>query len=359
MLERFNLMNIVRSSKSIIPAFAFFITSVLTAVHSGDVRAEGREQIHIVGSGTVFPFTAMAAEEFGKAGKFKTPVVEATGTGGGFKLFCEGLGADKADINDASRKITDSEKETCTKNGVTDIAQITIGYDGIILANKKGAAPFDLTKKQIFMALARWLPDKNGKLSANTYQTWNEIDPKLPKQPIEIYGPGTVSGTRDAFAEMVMEKGCEGFTEFARDYPDEKDRKKICHNIREDGKYIELGEDYNVTVQKLATNTDAFGIFGFSFYMQNPDKVQASKIDGVTPEVESIVSGKYGISRGLYLYVKKQNMGIIPGIPEFLTEYTSANAIGPEGYITAKGLIPLKPDALKVSQATVKGLTAK
>jgi len=346
-------MSLFRYTKTIFPAIVFFVSN------AGDVRADGRDQIHIVGSGTLFPFTTIAAEEFGKAGKFKTPIVEATGTGGGFKLFCEGVGEDKADINDASRKITDSEKATCTKNGVTDIAEITIGYDGIILANKNGAIPFDLTKKQVFMALARWLPDKNGKLVANTYQAWDEIDPKLPKQPIEIYGPGTVSGTRDAFAEMVMEKGCEQFSEFTRDYPEEKERKKVCHNIREDGKYIESGEDYNITVQKLAADNNALGIFGFSFYVQNHSKVQASKIEGVTPAVDSIVSGAYGISRGLYVYVKKQQIGKIPGITEFLKEYTSDAAIGPEGYVTAKGLIPLKPEALKAAQATAKSLAVK
>lgn len=338
----------------------FLIAALATsALAASAAHAAGRDQIHVVGSGTVFPFTAMAAEEFGKQGKFKTPIVEATGTGGGFKLFCEGVGEDKPDINDASRKITDSEKELCTKNGVTDIAEITIGYDGIILAGKSGAASFDLTKKQIFMALARWLPDKNGKLVANTYQTWNEIDPKLPNQPIEIYGPGTVSGTRDAFSEMVLEKGCDAFPEFARDYKDEKDRKKICHNIREDGKYIESGEDYNITVQKLAGDANALGIFGFSFYAQNPSKVQASKIEGVAPAVDSIVSGKYGISRSLYVYVKKQHIGVVPGIVEFLKEYTSDAALGPDGYLAGKGLITLKPADLKVTQAAAKSLAGK
>lgn len=335
------------------------LAALATAFAASAAHADVRDQIHVVGSGTVYPFTSIVAEQFGQAGKFKTPIVEATGTGGGFKLFCEGVGGDKADINDASRKITDSEKETCTKNGVTDIAEITIGYDGIILANKKGATPFDLNKKQIFMALARWLPDASGKLVPNTIKNWNEIDPKLPKQAIKIYGPGTVSGTRDAFGEMVMEKGCEAFPQFARDYADEKERKKICHNIREDGVYVESGEDYNVTVQKLSGDETALGIFGFSFYIQNPAKIQASKIDGVVPEVDSIVAGKYGISRALYVYVKKQNIATTAGIPEFLRELTSSNAIGPDGYATAKGLIPLKPNDLKASQAAAAKLAAK
>ncbi len=345
-----------RNSLTLLPVAAFIASTALTAFSA---QAAGRDQIRVVGSGTVFPFTSMAAEEFGKAGKFKTPIVEATGTGGGFKLFCEGVGEDKPDINDASRKITDSEKELCTKNGVTDLAEITVGYDGIILASKTGGPALDLSKKQLFMALARWLPDKDGKLVANTIQNWNEIDPKLPNQPIEIYGPGTVSGTRDAFGEMVMEKGCEAFPEFVRDYKDEKDRKKICHNIREDGKYVETGEDYNVTVQKLAGNDKALGIFGFSFFVQNQAKVQAAKVDGTAPSIDSIVSGKYGISRSLYVYVKKQHIGVIPGIPEFLKEYTSDAAIGADGYLIGKGLIPLKPADLKTSQAAAKSLASK
>ena len=350
-LNIWSFMSLRRKSLTLACAF-----TVCACIYLADSRADARDQIHIVGSGTVYPFTTMVAEQFGQIGTFKTPIVEATGTGGGFKVFCQGIGADKADINDASRKITDSEKALCEKNGVTDIAEITIGYDGIILANRNGAPSLNLTKKQIFMALARLLPDKTGTLVPNRYQTWNEIDHKLPSQPIEIYGPGTVSGTRDAFAEMVMEKGCEQFHEFAHAYPDEKTRKKVCQNIREDGKYIESGEDYNIMVQKLTGDDRALGIFGFSFYIQNPGKIQACKIEGVEPAIESIASGHYGISRSLYVYVKKQHIGLVPGIAEFIKELTSTNAIGAEGYVISDGLIPLKPADLKASQVVAASL---
>jgi phosphate transport system substrate-binding protein len=321
--------------------------------------AMARDQIRAVGSSTVYPFTTTSAEQFGQGGKFKTPIIESTGTGGGFKLFCEGVGEDKPDINDASRKITDSEKETCAKNGVTDIVEVPIGYDGIVFASKKGVALQDLSKKQIFMALARWLPGADGKLAANTIQTWNQIDPKLPNQPIEVYGPPPTSGTRDAFAELVMEKGCEAFPEFAKTYPDEKERKKICHTLREDGKYIESGEDDNIIIQKLVSDDKAFGIFGYSYYDNNRSKIEANKIEGVAPDFASVESGKYGISRGLYIYVKKQQIGTVPGIVEFVRELTSEASIGANGYNTAKGLLPLKDADRKTLRTTVDSLAKK
>lgn len=335
------------------------VTASLALAAFAQPAFAARDQLHLVGSSTVYPFTTTAAEQFGQAGKFKTPIVESTGTGGGFKLFCEGVGEDKADINDASRKITDSEKETCAKNGVTNVVEVPIGYDGIVLVNQKGASALDLSKKDIFMALARWLPDKNGKLVANTYQTWDQVNPKLPKAPITVYGPPPTSGTRDAFGELVMEKGCEAFPEFARDYPDEKERKKICHNIREDGKYIESGEDDNIIVQKLSADANAIGIFGYSYYDNNRSKVQASKIDGVSADFDNIESGKYGVSRGLYVYVKAQHIGQVPGLVEFLQELTSANSIGKNGYNITKGLLPLKETELKSTQDIVKKLASK
>ncbi len=332
--------------------------------------ALARDQIHIVGSSTVYPFTTAVAEQFGQGGKFKTPIVESTGTGGGFKLFCEGVGEDKADINDASRKMTEAEVATCAKNGVTNVVEVPIGYDGMVVAMKKGVPAMDLSKKQLFMALARELPGKDGKLSANTYTTWNQIDPKLPATaievygpppniPIRVYGPPPTSGTRDSFAELVLEKGCDTFPEFATAYPDEKERKKACHLIREDGKYVEAGEDDNIIIQKLVSNNHALGIFGYSFYEQNPGKIEAAKIEGVAPDFASIESGKYGISRGLYVYVKTQHIGMVPGIVEFIKELTSTGAIGPDGYATAKGLLPLKEDERKAASATVAKLSAK
>ncbi len=300
-----------------------------------------REQIRAVGSSTVYPFVTVAAEQFGQGGKFRTPIVESTGTGGGFKLFCEGVGENTPDFANASRQITDSERDLCKRNRVTDIAEIAIGYDGIVLAAKKGTPILNISKKTLFLALAREVPDAGGKLVKNFYQTWNEIDSSLPKNPIEVYGPPPTSGTRDAFVELAMEKGCEQIKEFEKAYADEKTRKKMCHLLREDGKFVEAGEDDNIIVQKLFSNEKALGILGYSFVEENSGKVQPSRIDGVLPSFDSIESGKYSVSRSLFVYAKKQHIGMVAGVAEFLKELTSENAIGEDGYITERGLLPL------------------
>lgn len=317
----------------------FYITAAL-ALAAGPAEAK-RSQIRIVGSATVYPFVTAAAEQFGLGEKFPTPIVENTGTGGGFKLFCEGLGDSTPDISNASRKVTESELKQCAKNGVTDVWELPVGYDGIVLATKKNSPHFALTKKQIFTALARELPDKEGKWVPNPNQTWKDVDPSLPDRAIAVYGPPPTSGTRDAFGELTMEKGCEAFPEFAVRYPDKKERAKKCHLLREDGKYIETTDDGNVMVQKLTANDRALGILGYSFYDENANQIQSSSIEGVSPDVETIASGRYSMSRGLYVYVKKQHIGKVPGIAEFLRELTSENAVGDDGYITAKGLLPL------------------
>jgi phosphate transport system substrate-binding protein len=321
--------------------------------------AVAREQIRAVGSSTVYPFITIAAEQFGQDGDFKTPIVESTGTGGGFKLFCEGLGDDKPDISNASRKIMESEIAQCKKNGVTDIAEFAIGYDGIILANKKGAPLLDLSKKEIFMALARELPGADGKMVKNNFRSWKEINKNLPDYPIEIYGPPPTSGTRDAFVELVMEKGCQAFSEFAKAYPDEKARKRACHMIREDGKYVESGEDDNIIVQKLSSNEKTLGILGYSFMEENAGKIQASKIEGVAPNFETIENGQYSVSRSLYIYVKKQHIGKVPGIAQFVREVTSENAAGTDGYMTTKGLLPLNAEERKAAQDAAKKLASE
>jgi phosphate transport system substrate-binding protein len=332
------------------------VIAVFTAI--SHPAAAARNQIRAVGSSTVYPFVTTSAEQFGQAGEFKTPIVESTGTGGGFKLFCSGVGDTTPDLSNASRRIMDSEKELCAKNGVTDIAEIQIGYDGIVFANKKGTAPINLSKKQIFAALARALPDKDGKLIPNTSKNWNDVDPSLPNLPILVYGPPPTSGTRDAFVELVMEKGCEAY-DFSKAYPDEKERKKACQNIREDGKYVDSGEDDNVIIQKLASDPAAFGIFGYSYYDNNRAKIQANQIEGVLPDFDSVESGKYSVSRSLYVYVKKQHIGVVPGIAEFIIELTSDASIGKDGYNSAKGLLPLKEADRKSAQAAAKALAAK
>ncbi len=334
----------------------FFATAAIVGAAIITTPAFARDQIRAVGSSTVYPFSSAAAEQFGQGGKFKTPIVESTGTGGGFKLFCSGIGDDTPDINDASRPITDSEKELCKKNGVSKIVEVPIGYDGIVIANAKGAAQFDLTKKQIFMAFARQLPDGNGKLVANSNKKWSDIDPKLPAQNIEAYGPPPTSGTRDAFVELAMEEGCKEVPEFVKAYPDEKERKKVCGLIREDGAYIDAGEDDNMIVQKLVSNKNALGIFGYSFLEENKGKVKASKIAGVEPTMENIESDKYKLSRSLYVYVKADHLGKIPGISEFVGEMVSEGAIGADGYLTAKGLLPLHEKDKKLARERAASL---
>lgn len=317
--------------------------------------AEARDQIRIVGSSTVYPFTAAVAERFGQGGSFKTPIVEATGTGGGIKLFCEGVGPEKPDIANASRQIKDSEIELCKKNGVAEITEIPVGFDGIVLANAKTAPRFSLTSQQIFMALAKRVP-KDGALVDNYYKAWNEVDPSLPAEPIEVYGPPPTSGTRDAFVELALEKPCVKLAEYAAAYPDESERKKQCHQIREDGKYIDAGENDNIIVQKLTSNPMAVGVFGYSFLEQNASTVQGSIVDGVEPTFENILAGKYAISRSMYVYAKNAHLKVIPGIKEFLVEFTSEAASGPDGYLAAAGLIPLDDAGREAARAKANGL---
>ncbi|MBL4616896.1 MAG: substrate-binding domain-containing protein [Robiginitomaculum sp.] len=315
---------------------------------------EAREQIRIVGSSTVYPFVTVAAEEFGNYSKFKTPIIEATGTGGGFKLFCSGIGEKYPDFSNASRAIKQSEIDRCAENDINEIAELKIGYDGIVLANSIAAEKFQLTKNQIFLALAKQVP-LNGELVDNYYQKWNEVDPSLPDQKIEVYGPPPTSGTRDAFVELVLEPSCKDLPEFLAAIPDKKQRAKNCHLVREDGRYIEVGENDNLIVQKLIANKQALGIFGFSFLDENGATVQGSVIEGVEPSFENISSGSYGISRPLFVYVKNAHSGLIPGVKEFALELVSDNAIGEEGYLVEKGLIPLSEDDLdKTREAAAK-----
>ena len=307
--------------------------------------AQARDQIRIVGSSTVYPFATVVAEQFGKTTKFKTPVIESTGSGGGFKLFCSGVGTEHPDITNASRAIKKSEIKRCAKNGVTDITEVKVGYDGIVIANSKSAPLTKLSKKNIFLALAKDVPNGKGGLMANPYKKWSDIDTSLPNQKIEVLGPPPTSGTRDAFVELAMEGGCKKYDFIkAMKKKDKKKYKAICHSIREDGAYIEAGENDVLIVRKLEANPKAFGIFGFSFLDQNADKVQGSLVDGKSPTFENIASGAYGVSRPLFFYVKNAHAGSVPGIKEYLAEFTSEKAWGDEGYLTDKGLIPM-PEA--------------
>jgi len=318
------------------------------ALGAGFAQAQAsRDYISIVGSSTVYPFATVVAEQFGKTTQFKTPKIESTGSGGGIKLFCAGVGVQHPDITNASRAIKKSELETCAKNGVKEVVEVKIGYDGITVAHHKGGKPVAMTRKELWLALAKDVPDPKGgeTLVANPYQTWNQINPSLPNAKIEVLGPPPTSGTRDAFVELVMDEGCEqfGFIK-AMKKSDKKKYKATCQTVREDGGYIEAGENDNLIVQKLEANPNAFGIFGYSFLDQNRDKVEGVAIEGVQPEFELIASGKYPVSRPLFFYVKKAHVGVIPGLKEYIAEFSSEKAWGPDGYLAERGLIPM-PDA--------------
>ena len=321
-----------------------FIAAVATAFAVPVAYAQSaRDYISIVGSSTVFPFTSTVAEQFGRAGKFKTPKVESTGTGGGMKLFCAGVGVQHPDVTNASRRIKASELADCRKNGVNDVVEVKIGFDGIVLANAKASPVYKLTRKDIYLALARQIPDPAAPatLIANPYKTWKQVNPSLPAVRIEVLGPPPTSGTRDSFLEQVMEPGCQTYAwlKSLKDV-DEKRYKRVCTTIREDGAYIEAGENDNLIVQKLGANRTAIGIFGYSFLEENLNSLHGSLIEGIAPSFETISSGKYPISRALYIYAKKAHVGVIPGMKEFLAEYTSEKAFGDEGYLTDKGLVP-------------------
>ena len=333
--------------------------SLLIGVNAIDSMA-ARDYISIVGSSTVYPFATVVAEQFGKTTKFKTPTIESTGSGGGFKLFCAGVGVEHPDITNASRAIKSSECKTCFENGVKEIIEVKVGYDGIVMASSKKTAPMKLSRKDIFLALAKDVPDPSGgeKLIPNPHKTWKDVNASLPNQKITVLGPPPTSGTRDAFVELAMEGGAKAFDFIqAMKKTDKKQYKAICHTVREDGAYVEAGENDNLIVQKLEKDPSALGIFGFSFLDQNTDKIQGSFVDGVDPPFDNIADGQYPVSRPLYFYVKKAHMGTIPGMEEYLKAFSSEKAWGPDGYLSEKGLIPM-PDAERKKFATdIKMLT--
>jgi len=309
--------------------------------------AQARDQIRIVGSSTVYPFSTTVAEAFGKAGKFKTPVVESTGTGGGMKLFCAGVGPDFPDITNASRRIEPSEVEGCAKNGVTGITEVVVGYDGIVLVDSIKGPKFALTREQLYKAAAKDVVI-GGKLEANPYLKWNDISPALPNEPIVIYGPAPNHGTRDAFVDLVMEPACKAQPEIKA--LDKDAQKKACASVREDGGWVEVAENYTTIYQKIVSTPSALGVITFSYLDQNADKIQAATVDGQIATYDNIATGKYPVSRPLYFYVKKAHADQIPGVKEYIAEFTSEKAWGPNGYLVGKGLISL-PDANRKSEA--------
>lgn len=337
----------------------FILSSILvTSTILTSPYSFARDQISIVGSSTVYPFATVVAERFGKSTAFSVPKIESTGSGGGLKLFCAGVGENSPDITNASRKIKSSEIELCKQNGVTDIVEIKIGYDGIAFANSVKSPQVSLSVEELYMALAKVLPNTKGQLIPNPYKTWKQINSALPDVKIEVLGPPPTSGTRDAFVELVMEAGCDSNPVMkAMSESNAEQHKAACQGIREDGAFIEAGENDNLIVQKLSSNPAAFGIFGFSFLDQNRDKVQGAKINGVEPTFEAIGDGSYPVSRSLFFYVKKAHVGVIPGIEEYVKEFTQEEAIGEEGYLTDRGLIPLPSNEWQTVRNSAENLT--
>lgn len=324
--------------------------AVAGALVATGAQAQTRDQIRIVGSSTVFPYTQAVAEQFGAATGGAAPVVESTGTGGGMQIFCGGVGPDHPDITGASRAMKKSEFELCVQNGVESVSEVLIGYDGLSIAHSQQGPELNLTKAQIFQALASEV-EVNGEIVANPYKNWNEIDPSLPASAITVFGPPPTSGTRDAFVELVMLEGCEAFPAIAALEGDRKD--EVCERMRQDGPFIEAGENDNLIVQRLNADTNSVGIFGYSFLYENTDTLKAVAIDGVLPAFETIADGSYAVSRPLYIYVKNAHIGVIPGLQEFLTEYTSEAAFGEGGYLAERGLIPLPADQREAIRTAV------
>jgi len=324
---------------------------VATAATGGDIR--------VVGSSTVYPFSTKVAQEFKNKTGFNV-VVESTGSGGGHKLFCSGADGNSPDITNSSRRQKKSEFDNCAKNGVDEIVEVKIGFDGIVLANAVDSSVMNMSLKDVYLAFAKEVPtsDTDCTLQANPYATWSEINADLPDVKIEAYGPPPTSGTRDAFVEIAMEGGAKQVECLAAlRKSDKKAFKNVSHTLREDGKWIDAGENDNALVQTLVNTPTAVGVFGYSFLDQNADKIKGANIDGTAPEFENIAAGDYPVARSLYFYIKKGHVGSTPGLQEFALEFTSDAAAGEGGYLEEIGLVPL-PDAERAKvRAAVENLT--
>ena len=334
----------------------FFMTASILALFATPALAG--EQIRITGSGTVYPFTTTVAEAFGKATGKKTPVVEATGTGPGMNQFCASAAPETPDFVNASRPMKKAELETCIKNGVKEVVQLTIGYDGLALTNAKGGPALSVTKQQLFLAMAKQVPDKDGKLIDNPYKMWSDIDPSFPKVNIVIMSHPATSGTRASIEDQILSVGAESIPAL-KDLKakDAKAFDAVFKTLRTDGGFVEAGENDNAIVQKLDADKNSFALFGFASVMLNGSKLQAAKLEGDVPTMENIAANKYKASRYLYIYAKKDHAASTPDMVAFINEYMSPKAIGSEGYLVNKGLIPLPAEEFKAQAAIAKALT--
>lgn len=336
------------------------IKSPVAGAEAATANTAERRDIRIVGSSTVYPFSTKVAQEL-KSKTGQNVVVESTGSGGGHKLFCEGVGAKFADITNSSRRQKKSEFDACAANGVTEIVEVKIGFDGIVLANSLSSPAFDLTPKEIYLALAKEIPvsDTDCTLRANPNNAWSDVDPSLSSEKIEVYGPPPTSGTRDAFVEIAMDAGAKKVSCLAAlKEKDEKAFERIARTLREDGKWIDAGENDNAIVQTLVNTPTAIGVFGFSFLDQNADKVKGAMVGGVEPTMENIAAGAYPISRSLYFYIKKADVTAKPAIKTYAEEFMSEEAAGEGGYLEELGLIPLPEAELAKQRAVIDGLVA-
>ncbi|MGU9981708.1 substrate-binding domain-containing protein [Phreatobacter sp. HK31-P] len=319
---------------------SFFLSAAVVAIGgtvlaTAPANAQARDRIQITGSSTVFPFTTTVAERFSQRGG-RAPIVESTGTGGGMRLFCAGVGLNTPDAANASRRITQSEFDTCKKNGVTPI-EIKVGFDGIVFANSKQGPRVQITLEQFYLALAAKIPNAQGQMVDNPHRNWSDVAANLPNVKIEVLGPPPTSGTRDAFNELGMLEGCK----LAQKRLNVQIASRDCQQVRADGAFVEAGENDNIIVQRLVANPQAFGIFGYSFLEENQDKIQAAPIGGVEVSVDAIAEGKYPLARSLFFYVKKEHLSVVPGLQDFVNEYVSEPSMGDDGYLEKKGLVPL------------------
>lgn len=315
--------------------------------------ALARDQVRVVGSSTVFPFSVTVAEQFGKLPNMKAPVVESTGTGGGFRLFCAGIGVQHPDIANASRRITAREFEDCGKNNIS-VTEVKIGYDGIVFAFASGGPAMNVTVEQLWLAIAKTVP-VNGQMVANPYKKWNQINPALPNTDIVIYGPAANHGTRDAVVELVLDEGCKNLAE-VKAITDNRARQQACRTVREDGAWVDVADAYNVTVDRTLKTPGSLGVIGFGFYENNRARLSVAKVGGVDVTFDNIASGKYPVARSMFFYVKREHVGVVPGLKEFVLEFVSRKAAGEDGYLVEKGLIPMPKPELDKVRSEVDGM---
>jgi len=317
-----------------------------------------RSGIWAAGSSTVFPFATRVAENFNRSQGGSAPRVESLGTGGGIQAFCQGVGPQTPDIANASRPMKASEFDLCAKNGVTDIVEIKIGYDGIVIATARTGNGFNLRLADLYAGLAAQLPGANGQFAANPNTQWNQVNPGLPAQRIQVYGPPPTSGTRDAFLELALTPGAEAIPSLAALAESDEDRfETIAHTLREDGRWIDSGENDNAIVQTLTRTPGALGVFGYSFLEENMTSVKAASINGVQPNATTIADGSYPLSRSLFIYVKISHLQTTPGLAEFIEEFLSDAAAGQDGYLADRGMIPLPADQLAAVREAVRART--